>query len=111
LGLIEKTRKDGAVRYFLTDEGNALFRLKYKARQLKFVEYIFRHRVFHACFRLYVKRLKIPERHEIVALMKTSHLYHVSAESTFTRRASTISSWIDWIAHLPTQAIQLEMSL
>lgn len=111
LGLIEKTRRDGAVCYFLTDEGHALFRLKYKARQLKFVEYILRHRIFHACFRLYLKRLKIPEKQEIVALMKTSNLYHVSAESTFTRRAATVSAWIDWVIRLSTQAIQLEMSL
>ena len=34
---------------------------------------------------------------EVVTFMKECNLYHIEAEETFGRRASTIISWINWI--------------
>ncbi len=111
LGLLEKSRNDGTIRYRLTHQGRGIFTLKYKARQLKFVECVLRHRIFNVCFRRYLKREKLPSKPEIIALMKTSNLYQVNAESTFERRASTVASWLDWIVDLTAQSKQLEMRL
>ena len=111
LGLVKKSRLDGAICYCLTTQGRGVFTLPYKTRQLKFVECIVRHRVFSVCFRIYLERQKMPQKHEIVAVMKASKLYQVNAESTFTRRASTITAWLEWIAGLAARTAQLEMRL
>lgn len=100
LGLIRKRREEGQIVFSLTDEGQGLFRLKYKPRQLKFVELILNHKVFNETFRLCIERGDIPQRHEIVAIMKKGNLYNIESEDTFYRRASTISRWIEWIFEL-----------
>lgn len=100
LGLIDKRRENSSICYFLTGEGYALFKLKYKARQLKFVELILQHRVFSQCLKLYLEKLIMPTKFEIVEIMKISVLYNINAESTFERRASTVSAWIDWVLDL-----------
>jgi hypothetical protein len=84
----------------LTEESQRTVHLKYKARQLKFVEAILRHRVFNETLRLYFKRSEMPSRDEIVEIMTKSNLYQVGAESTFQRRASTVASWINWVLDL-----------
>ncbi len=100
LGLIDKKRDDGAICYFLTDAGNTLFKLKYKTRQLKFVELILQHRVFHRCLKRYLEHTQKPPKVEIVEIMETSNVYNIKSDSTFERRASTVSAWIDWILDL-----------
>ncbi len=100
LGLIRKRREEGQIVFSLTDEGQRLFRLKYKPRQLKFVELILNHKVFNETLRLCIERGGILQRHEIVAIMKESNLYNIESEDTFYRRASTISRWIEWIFEL-----------
>lgn len=100
LGLIEKRREGGQIIFSLTDEGQRLFRLKYKPRQLKFVELILSHRVFNETFKLCTEKGEMPSKHEIVRIMKNSNLYNVRSEDTFYRRASSISGWINWILEL-----------
>lgn len=100
LGLIDKEREEGSINYFLTKEGYNIFNLKFKARQLKFVELILQHKVMNHCLKLYIDKLKMPTKNEIVKIMKISNLYNIDSETTFERRASTISGWINWILDL-----------
>jgi len=100
LGLIDKRRENNEIVFSLTEEGQKIIHSKYKARQLKFVEAILRHRVFNEAIRLYLKRSEMPSRNEIVEIMTKSNLYQIGAESTFQRRASTVVSWINWILDL-----------
>lgn len=100
LGLIDKHRENSEIVFSLTEEGQRIVHSKYKARQLKFVETILRHRVFNEALRLYLKRSEMPSKSEIVEIMTKSNLYQVGAESTFQRRASTVVSWINWILDL-----------
>ena len=44
------------------------------------------------------KRHRILE--EIEEIMKNNNLYNIDSESTYFRRASTVSSWVDWIINL-----------
>jgi hypothetical protein len=97
LGLIEKSRKNGEVIYFLTEFGNRIFELNITDRQIEFIKLMLSHRVFNRVLKAYFVNLKIPGRNEIVEIMKTSDLYNINSDITFHRRASTISSWINWI--------------
>ena len=42
----------------------------------------------------------MPNKEKIVEIMKASNLYRISSDSTFERRAQTVSSWINWILEL-----------
>jgi DNA-binding transcriptional ArsR family regulator len=100
LGLIDKKREDRSVLYSLTNEGQRLFKLKYKARQLRLVELILKHKPFHDVLKRYLALREMPSKDEIVYFMKESKLYKVESESTYRRRASTIAGWIKWVLDL-----------
>lgn len=100
LGLINKRMENGQIIFSLTNEGDKLFRLKYKARQLKFVELILRHKVFNEVFKRSVTDGEIPSRKEIIDIMKNSELFNIRSEETFNRRASTVIAWVNWILDL-----------
>lgn len=97
LGLIDKTKEEGKITYFLTTEGEKLFKLSITNRQIKFIELILSHSVFQETIKLYFKKTNTPTKQEVVEIMKASNLYNVDSDSTFYRRSSTILSWIDWI--------------
>lgn len=100
LGLVHKRKEGREVIFSLTEEGEKLFKLKYKPRQLKFVELILSHKVFREVFELCLKNGKMPDKHEVVKIMRYSNLYKIESEKTFYRRAQTIMSWIKWILEL-----------
>lgn len=76
--------------------------MKYKERQLFFCKCILSHRVFHETFKRTLANGKIPDKSEIVQIMKNSNLYGIDSESTFERRASTIRGWLNWIISVRT---------
>jgi hypothetical protein len=101
LGLIDKGRDHvEGIKYFLTDKGRNVFRLNIKNRNLSFVKCILEKRAFYEAFQEYLSELELPPRDEIVKIMEESGLYNVNSESTYKRRASTISGWINWILDL-----------
>ncbi|PVX48800.1 hypothetical protein C7377_1886 [Balneicella halophila] len=97
LGLIDKSRENGEVNYFLTDLGKRVFALNITDRQIEFFKIILSHRVFNRVIKSYFENSEQPSRNEIVGIMKTSDLHNINSDVTFHRRASTISSWINWI--------------
>lgn len=97
LGLIDKSREDKEVIYFLTDLGKRIFNLNVTNRQIEFFKLILSHRVFNRVIKLYFENSEQPSRNEIVEIMKASDLYNINSHVTFHRRASTISSWVNWI--------------
>ncbi len=102
LGLIhkDKTDENRMPIFSLTEEGQRILGLKYKARQLKFVELILKHGVFKKTLEKHLEYGEMPPKNEIVDIMKNSNLYKVEADSTYERRASTVSGWINWILEL-----------
>lgn len=100
LGLVEKESVMGIPTYSLSSTGNRLMSFSYRDRQLGFCELILSHRAFAEVMRKYLARGEIPSTKEIVDIMKASELYRVDSDSTFTRRASTVKSWLDWIIGL-----------
>src|SRR5690606_5644288 len=97
LGLIDKSRENGEVNYFLTDLGKRIFSLNITDRQIEFFKLILSHRVFNRVIKSYFENSEQPSRNAIVEIMKTSDLHKINSDVTFHRRASTISSWINWI--------------
>lgn len=97
LGLIDKSKENGEVNYFLTDLGKRIFNLNINDRQIEFFKLILSYRAFNQVIKLYFKDSRQPSRNAIVEIMKTSNLYNINSDSTFHRRASTISSWVNWI--------------
>lgn len=100
IGLIDKRREKGGVRFFLTPEGRNMFKLKYRERQLKYVELIFKHKAFRECFKECLISSEIPTREEVVRIMEESELYKIESYDTYKRRASTITGWVNWIIGL-----------
>ncbi|MDU5740138.1 MAG: transcriptional regulator [Clostridium sp.] len=100
LGLIDKKRGKDGVKFFLTLEGKNMFKLRYKERQLKYVELIFKHKAFRECFKECLASSEIPARKDVVRIMEESNLYKVRADSTYERRASTVTGWVNWIIEL-----------
>lgn len=99
LGLVDKKYEGRKPVYSLSEYGQRLMKLNYKQRQLAFCKSILEHKVFHNVF-AFCQYGSIPDRNTIVKIMKESNLYKVESESTYIRRASTVSGWINWMLSL-----------
>lgn len=100
LGLIENVQENGKRGCVLTRAGLHLFSISVIERQLEFVKLILSHRAFNSTLKLYFEKSDIPSKDEVVEIMKESALYNIDSEETYRRRASTVSSWINWIFEL-----------
>ena len=100
LGLIDKNRDDGNVKFYLTTEGKRILNLRYKQRQLEFTKLVILHKPFYEYLKMYFENCDKPTRDETVKLMEKSNIYNVESQETYKRRASTIRGWIDWILNL-----------
>jgi hypothetical protein len=96
LGLVENN-KDGVV---LSEKAKKLLSLNVRDKQLLFATAIVSHGVFKDALENYLKKAIPLTKEEIVEIMKRHTLYKVGSISTYNRRASTISSWINWIVSL-----------
>ncbi|MFN8673071.1 MAG: transcriptional regulator [Candidatus Sericytochromatia bacterium] len=100
LNLIRKEKEVDKISFTLTDKGKQLFYLSIAHRQIAFVKIILSHLVFNRVLKLFFDKKELPNKNEIINIMKNSNLYHIESEETFNRRASTISSWVNWILDL-----------
>lgn len=100
LGIVDKPDKNRKSIYCLTDRGTSILKLNYKKRQLALCECILKHEVFSKVLSSYFQNSTMPSKDKIVEFMKESHLYNISKDKTYYRRASTIIHWINWIVGL-----------
>ncbi|WP_350343877.1 transcriptional regulator [Proteinivorax tanatarense] len=100
LGLIEKKREDGVTLYYVTEEGKKIMNMTYKKKYLSIIEKILRNPSFNESFRCFLKDGYPPDNKKIVEIMKKTNIYKVEKDSTFSRRATTVKSWLDWILSL-----------
>ncbi|MGI5868630.1 MAG: type II restriction enzyme [Kiritimatiellia bacterium] len=103
LGLVEKMKIDRTPAYRLSRQGRCVLKLNYKNRQLAFCKCILQHRVFHKVFLLCCEHGEMPSRDTIVQIMKQSQLYKIESDSTYYRRASTVSGWVNWMLKLVSE--------
>lgn len=97
LGLVENFRENGFNGCMLSLNGERIFKLDLPDRQIEFVKLILSHSIFNSVLKRYFDRGSNPSRNEIIEIMRDSNLHNVSSDSTFSRRSSTVSSWVDWI--------------
>lgn len=101
LGLVKKIRiAEDKIKFSLSDLGKRLMKLNYKERQLAIVKQIVKHKIFNQILRLHLQYGEMPGKNEVIQLFKASNPYRVESDSTFERRASTITKWIEWILGL-----------
>ena len=99
LGLLD-TGKDplsGQIGCYLTNKGKQIFNTNLIDRQKEFVKIIISHSAFKQTLKLYLKNGEMPSKNEIVEVMKRSKLHKVGSDTTYFRRASTITGWTNWI--------------
>ena len=98
LELIDKGRDEtGGILFRLSPQGRRMMGLEYRERQLAIAAQILKHRVSYQTLKLHLESGEMPDTQQVVRIMKQSHLYHVEAESTYVRRSSTVTGWINWI--------------
>lgn len=99
LGLIEvgKDHITGQVGCYLTRSGIQVFSMNLFDRQKEFVKLIVSHSAFKDTLKSYLRNGEMPNKEEIVDIMRMSKLYKISSASTYYRRASTIVGWVNWV--------------
>lgn len=101
LGFIYKSRDtDKNVEFSLTPLARQLLEMRYKERQLLIVRQILKHQVFNQVLKRHLESGEMPDLWTIIEIMKESNLYHVEKDSTYGRRASTVTGWVNWILGL-----------
>jgi hypothetical protein len=101
LGLIEKFQDtDRVIRFRLTRKGHSIMRKPYKNKYLGLASCILEHDIFQRVLKEYFEIGHPLNQDRIVKHMRDCNLYRVSSESTYYRRAQTISKWVDWILSL-----------
>lgn len=97
LGLVEVGRENGQIVCYLTEKGKRVFNLSIIDRQSEFVKLILSHSAFKQTTKLYFDNGEMPSKETVVEVMKQSKLHKVGSDTTYYRRASTITGWINWI--------------
>jgi len=90
-------KRKGQIVCFLTDKGKRVFNLSIIERQSEFVRLISSHSAFKQTLKLYLDNGEMPAKETIVEVMKRSKLHNVGSDTTYFRRASTITGWTNWI--------------
>ena len=96
LELVEKKNS----KYNLSELGEKILSYNFKTRQLAFCKCILAHKVFYETLKNFFDNGVMPNKNEIVQIMKTSNLRNINSDETFERRSSTIRSWLNWIVGL-----------
>jgi hypothetical protein len=101
LGLIEKySDAEKIIRYTLTLEARGILQMPSNKKNLEFTRCILKHKAFKGTLEKYLEKSAPPETKDVVGIMKKAGLYKVNSESTYFRRAQTVSAWINWIIGL-----------
>jgi hypothetical protein len=97
LGLTEKIHLGGEILITLSEIGQKIMKLDLRSRQEKYIERMLIHGVFKEVLQKCLDGGNLISEQDIVMVMKRHNLFGIISESTYTRRAKTISSWISWI--------------
>lgn len=92
--------QDGVVS--LSSTGRNIMDKSPTRRQLGFVHQILQHAVFNDVLKTQLKSGLLLSKAEIIGTMEKYPLFNVKGESTYIRRASTVSSWVNWVTSLIT---------
>lgn len=95
LGLTEKYKEPGgSQRVRLSVLGEAVMKLPYKERQLRYVELMFQHEIFRAVYFASEMRNELVDKKFVTEKMMELQL---CGPSLVERRASSVMGWLRWI--------------
>lgn len=97
LGLFEKRKEESQILAALTTQGQKVFKLNYKKRQLKLVSLILEHQIFAEFFDQTAEKGELPDKKAIEDEMRR---LRVCGEGQIARRASSVYGWLKWIFNL-----------
>ena len=103
LGLIDKKKYNNTVLYYISDMGKKIMLKPHKEKYLLLVESILVHRIFNESLKFRIKKQIPLSKEDIYKIMKNFPIYKVEKDSTYYRRAQTVSKWIEWILELPNK--------
>lgn len=89
----------------LTDKWKKIMNFSRRNRILYIIKEILSHRAFNMTFRKYIESNWNLKKDDIVKIMKESDLKNIWGDSTFYRRASTISWWCEWIIKTTEESV------
>lgn len=101
LGLIDRKKYNETVLYYLSDMGKDIMLKPYREKYLLFAKSVLMHRTFNESLKFRIKKQIPLSKEDICKIMKNLPIYKVEKESTYYRRAQTVSKWIEWILDLP----------
>lgn len=97
VGVIEKTPTNSK-RAQLTQEGKQIHTLDVRKRRLAYVRLLFQHKIFHHFYEQVMQEGELPSKEDISEYLMRNNI--CLSESTAERRASTVTSWLNWILSL-----------
>ena len=95
LGLIIFSKKEQS--FILTNKTKEIFTMDIRKRNLFFIESILENEVFNSVLIKFLEEIEVVSIKEIIQIMKNSDECAKYGSSTIERRATTVSSWINWI--------------
>ena len=99
LGLVDR-ESGNHVKFKLSEIGQRVVEQEYTQRQLSIAGCMLEHKVFRDVLRFHLEHGKMPSIADIVKIMKDANLHNIEADTTYARRATTVSSWVNWILGL-----------
>jgi hypothetical protein len=99
LGLVDRESGNHA-KFKLSEIGQRVVEQEYTQRQLSIAGCMLEHKVFRDVLRFHLEHGKMPDKADIVKIMKGANLHNIEADTTYARRATTVSSWVNWILGL-----------
>lgn len=81
----------------LTNLGKSIYKKTYKERQLKIVELMLQHQIFHECFEKTYTSGEIISKAEIELIMKR---LNVCTPALIDRRSRSVYGWVKWMFNL-----------
>jgi len=97
LGIVERRRQGNAYQNYLSTAGRELLDLQPKARMLRIVELISKHKVFNHFLCEYLEQNHPPEKKDIIDWLIKNIDKMDEDKDTPGRRASTVVGWIKWV--------------
>jgi len=95
LGLLSREHRGHVT---LTRIAKEILNLRYRSRQLAYVELMFRHEIFHRLFEVVYKSGTMPAKTDVIAVMLELNVCNDGA--TVARRSTSVISWLRWIVSL-----------
>lgn len=98
LGVFDRTTR-GVTK--LSDRGQHIISMRYRERQLAMVSAMFEHQIFRDLFQETFKSGSMPEKNEVISLMKKYNVCNPGKKGRmFSRRSQSVLSWLKWIMSL-----------